>query len=91
MNRGVSHKRAPQITIRVSGQLFQGHLEYVDQLVQSAAGCHLWPVLNLARLEELDHAALRYLADGENRDFEIDLCPEFIRERLSQEKDRPAA
>ena len=84
-------KSTPRITIRVSGKLFDGHLEYLDQLVQSAAECHLWPVLSLAQLEELDPAALIYLIDGENRDFGIVACPSFVRERMDQGKDRAAA
>ena len=39
------------ITIRVSGKLFRGHLTAIDQLVQSAAECNLWPLLSLAELE----------------------------------------
>ena len=45
--RGIAPKLAPQITIRVSGKLFEGHLPYLDQMVQSAAECKLWPLLNL--------------------------------------------
>ena len=81
----------PRITIRVSGKLFDGHLEYLDQLVQSAAECHLWPVLSLAQLEDLDRAALTYLIDGENRDFDLVACPKFIREQIELERDKAAA
>jgi hypothetical protein len=79
------------VTIRVSGRLSQGHLSYLDQLVQSAADCHLWPMLSLRRLEELDRTALFYLINGENRDFEIVSCPNFIREWMEHEKERSAA
>ena len=68
-SRGIAPRLAPRVTIRVAGKLFQGHLAYLDQLVQSAAECHLWPVLNLSDLEELDRPVLIYLIDGENRDF----------------------
>ncbi len=81
----------PTVTIRVSGKLFQAHLSYLDQLVQSAADCQLWPLLNLAHLEELDSAALFYLMRGENRDFGIVFCPNFIREWMEHEKERAAA
>ena len=90
-NQGVSPKLAPRVTIRVSGKLFQGHLAYLEQLVQSAAECQLWPILNLSHLEELDRAALSYLVDGENRDFQIASCPNFVREWINHENGRAAA
>jgi hypothetical protein len=89
--RGTSPQLAPHVTIRVSGKLFQGHLPYLRQLVQSAGECRLWPLLSLARLEELDRAALLYLIDGENRDFGIDGCPCFIRDWMEHERGRAAA
>lgn len=91
MARNTPVRSAPHITIRVSGKLFAGHLEYLDQLVQSASECNLWPVLSLAQLQELDHAALVYLINGENRDFDILACPIFIRERMDHEKRQPSA
>jgi len=90
-SRGTSPQLAPQVTIRVSGKLFQGHLPYLDQLVRSAGECRLRAVLNLSHLEELDRAALFYLIDGENRDFEIVSCPSFIREWMGHERNRSAA
>ena len=84
-------KHSPHVTIRVSGKLFQGHLAYLDQLVQSAAECRLWPLLNLSQLEELDHTALAYLIDGENRQFGIVSCPGFIRDWINREKGTAAA
>jgi len=90
-SRRISPKLAPQVTIRVSGKLFQGHLPYLEQLVQSAADCCLWPQLNLLHLEELDRAALFYLINGENRDFGIVSCPSFIREWMDYEGERAAA
>ncbi len=89
--QGAAHGTNPTVTIRVSGKLFQAHLSYLDQLVQSAADCQLWPLLNLAHLEELDSAALFYLMRGENRDFGIVSCPNFIREWMEHEKERTAA
>jgi len=89
--RSIAPKLAPHVTIRVSGQLFQGHLPYLKHLVQSAAECQLWPLLNLSHLEELDRAALFYLIDGENRDFGIVSCPEFIREWMEHEEGQAAA
>ena len=44
------HAAASHVMIRVSGKLFEGHLPYVEQLVQSAVECHLWPRLDLANL-----------------------------------------
>lgn len=79
------------ITIRVSGKLFDGHLSYLNQLVQSASECRLWPLLSLAHLEELDRVALRYLMEGENRQFGIVSCPNFIREWMDHERERAAA
>ena len=90
-NQGVSPKLAPQVTINVAGKLFQGHLGYLDQLVQSAVECSLWPLLNLSPLEELDRAALVYLFEGEYRDFGIVSCPSFIREWIDHERGRAAA
>ena len=81
----------PKVTIRVAGKLFQGHLAYLEQLVQSAADCNLWPVLSLANLEELDQAALFYLIRGEHRSFDILSCPGFIREWMEYEGTRAAA
>jgi hypothetical protein len=81
----------PQVIIRVSGQLFQGHLPYLDQLVQSAEECRLWPVLKLETLEELDRAALLYLSQGENCNFGIASCPLFVREWMEHERDNASA
>ncbi|HTS35298.1 MAG TPA: hypothetical protein VMH04_06480 [Candidatus Solibacter sp.] len=81
----------PHVTIRVSGTLSQGHLPYLDQLIHSAAEYRLWPVLNLSNLEELDRAALAYLAEGENRDFEVASCPHFVREWMDHERGNAAA
>lgn len=79
------------VTIRVSGTLFQGHLPYLEQLVHSAADCRLWPVLNISQLEELDRPALLYLTDGEDRDFSIMSCPNFVRDWINHERGRAAA
>jgi hypothetical protein len=89
--RNIGPQVTPHVTIRVSGQLFQGHLTYLEHLVQSAAECQLWPLLNLSHLEELDRAALSYLIDGEDRDFAIVSCPSFIREWMQHERERAAA
>jgi hypothetical protein len=92
MNRRlIAPKLAPYVTIRVSGKLFEGHLPYVEQLVQSAVECRLWPRLDLANLEELDGAALSYLIEGENRDFGIVSCPSSIRDWMDRERERAAA
>jgi len=82
---------SPHVTIRVSGKLLQGHLSYLDQLVQSADECRLWPLLNLEGLEELDRPALLYLTQGENRDFAIVCCPHFIRLWMEREREGSAA
>ena len=82
---------SPTVTIRVAGTLFQGHLEYLDQLVASAIDCGLWPLLDLIHLEELDRVALAYLMRGEGRDFGVMACPNFIREWMQHEKERCAA
>ena len=88
---GVSLKTTdPNVTIRVSGKLFQGHLSYLDQLVQSAVDCQLWPLLNLSGMEELDRAALYYLMRGETRAFSIVSCPNFVREWMEHERERAA-
>jgi hypothetical protein len=86
-----SRNNSAHVTIRVSGKLFDGHLSYLNQLVHSASECCLWPLLSLANLEELDRVALRYLMDGENRQFGIVSCPNFIREWMEYEKERAAA
>ena len=51
----------------------------------------LWPVLSLAKLEELDRAALLYLVDGEDDSFGIESCPVFIRESIDRERGHAAA
>jgi len=89
--RNPSAHPAPNVTIRVSGKLFQGHLAYVEQLVQSAIDCRLWPLLSLSNLEEVDRNAVLYLMDGENRRFGILTCPVFVREWMDHEKRRAAA
>jgi hypothetical protein len=83
--------KTDHVTIRVAGKLFAQHLPYLDQLIHSAADCQLWPVLNLAHLEELDGPAVFYLLEGENRDFEIAGCPSFVRDRIEHETGRAAA
>jgi len=82
---------SPSVTIRVSGSLSQGHLAYLDQLVDSAIDCGLWPLLDVAYLEELDQDALGYLMGGEGQHFGIVGCPSFIREWMQHEKERFAA
>ena len=91
MRNLLSKPVSPSVTIHVSGSLFQGHLMYLDQLVASAIDCALWPLLDVARLTELDRVALAYLMGGEGHDFGIVSCPSFIRERMQQEKDHRAA
>jgi hypothetical protein len=81
----------PTITIRVAGSLSQGHLAYLEQLVASAIEGALWPMLDLANLEQLDDVALVYLMGGEHRHFGLISCPTFIREWMQHEKDRAAA
>ncbi len=75
----------PNVTIRVSGKLFQDHLSYLDQLVQTAGACELWVMLDLENLEEVDRAALLYLMRGEGYAFDLVSCPNFIREWMSYE------
>jgi hypothetical protein len=82
---------SPSVTIRVSGSLSEGHLAYLDQMVGAAIDCGLWPLLDMVRLEKLDHVALGYLMDGEGRHFGIVACPTFIREWMQHEKERSAA
>jgi hypothetical protein len=89
--RGTSRQQAPHVTIRVSGKLFRGHLPYLDQLVQSAEECRLWPLLSLSNLEELDRPALEYLIGGENHHFGITSCPDFVRQWMEQERGGAAA
>jgi hypothetical protein len=81
----------PTVTIQVAGKLFHGHLSYLNQLVESAAEYGLWPVLGLARLEEIDHPALAYLMAGEAHDFAIAACPDFIRKWMAHERRNQAA
>jgi len=85
MHTVASGSALPKVTIRVSGKLFQGHLEYLDQLVQTALACNLWALLDLTHLEEVDRAALLYLMRGEGRGFGVLSCPSFIRDWMSYE------
>lgn len=89
--RNTTPRTAAHVTIRVSGKLFRGHLAYLDQLVESATECRLWPLLSLSQLEELDCAALFYIMRGENRRFGLISCPGFIREWMDHEKERAVA
>lgn len=82
---------APHVIIRVSGKLFRGHLRSLDQLVDSAMECRLWPLLSLAQLEEIDRDALLYLINGADRRFEIVSCPDFVRDQMEDERHRTAA
>lgn len=81
----------PHVTIRVSGQLFRAHLNYLDQLVQSAKECQLWAQLDLTHLVELDRPALFYLINGEDREFGIAACPDYVRDWMEHEQQRKAA
>jgi len=89
--RSTSSRPHPHITIRVSGKLFEGHLSYLDQLVESAGECRLWPLLSLGQLEEIDRAALFYLMDGANRRFDLISCPNFVCEWMERERASAAA
>lgn len=79
------------VTIRVSGKLFEGHLSYLDQLISSATDCHLWPLLSLSDLRELDRPAVLYLLRGEDSQFALVSCPHFVREWIDQERGQAAA
>jgi hypothetical protein len=89
---GISPKHtAATVTIRVSGKLFEGHLSYLDQLISSAADCHLWPLLSLSDLHELDRSAILYLLRGEQYRFALVSCPNFVREWMDHERGQAAA
>jgi hypothetical protein len=90
MRKASSISNTPEVTIRVAGKLFQGHLSYLDQLVQTASACELWVLLDLANLEEMDRAGLLYLMRGEGYVFDLISCPNFIREWMSHESLRIA-
>jgi hypothetical protein len=90
MQKASSTSNTPNVTIRVAGKLFQGHLSYLDQLVQTAGACELWVLLDLANMEEMDRAALLYLMRGEGNAFDLISCPNFIREWMSHEALRVA-
>jgi hypothetical protein len=85
-SRRTSPPARPHVTIRVSGKLFDGHLPYLEQLVQSATECKLWPLLSLSQLDELDRTALLYLINGENREFGIISCPRFVKDWMEHER-----
>jgi hypothetical protein len=89
--QAMSDSTTPTVTIRVSGRLFETHLTYLNQLVQSAVDCRLWAVLDLAMLAEADLAAVRFLARGEGRDFGITSCPPFLREWMERDRIHNAA
>jgi hypothetical protein len=90
MQSASSTSNTPNVTIRVAGKLFQGHLSYLDQLVQTAGACELWVLLDLANLEEMDRAALLYLMRGEGNAFDLISCPNIAREWMSHESLRAA-
>ena len=85
MRKASSTSSVPNVIIRVAGKLFQGHLSYLDQLIQTAGACELWVSLDLKNLQDIDRAALLYLMRGENCAFELIGCPNFIREWMSHE------
>lgn len=91
MSKVTPDRTTPHVTIRVSGKLFQGHLSYVDQLVQTAIACNLWALLDLTNLEEVDRAALLYLMRGEGHGFDLASCPSFIRDQMDHETGLAAA
>jgi hypothetical protein len=81
----------PAVTILVSGQLFQGHLTYLDQVIRSAVECGLWAIVDLQYVVELDRAALFYLVRGEGHEFGLRACPDFIQQRMRNERQAAAA
>lgn len=81
----------PTVTVRISGKLCVDHLAYLDQVVQSATECKLWPLLHLQDLVELDRAAMFYLVNGEGHDFGIVCCPNFVLEWMNHERSERAA
>ena len=81
----------PAVTILVSGQLFQGHLTYLDRAIHSAMECGLWAVVDLQHVVELDRAALYYLVRGEGHEFALSACPDFIQQRMRHERQAAAA
>jgi len=89
--RNIHEPILPNITIRVSGELFEGHLTYLEQLIQSAGDCHLRPLLDLGQVVDLDHAALSFLLNGESRDFDIVSCPQLVRDWINRERNNLAA
>ena len=90
MHKSSSTASVPDVIIRVSGKLFQGHLSYLDQLVQTAGACELRVLLDLENLQEVDRAALLYLMRCEGYAFDVISCPKFIREWMSHESVRIA-
>lgn len=88
MDQSKLQSLAATVTIKVSGKLFVGHLAYLDQLVETAAECELWPLLSLDQLDELDRAALFYLVNGEGRDFSIVSCPHFVQRWMDHEREK---
>ena len=85
------HAANPAVTIRVSGQLLQGHLTYLDQVIRTATECGLWAVVDLQHVVELDRAALFYLIRGEGQNFALVACPDFIQQWLRHERQLVAA
>jgi len=90
MHKASSTASVPDVTIRVSGKLFQGHLSHLDQLVQTAGASELWILLDLENLQEVDRPAPLYVMRGEGYAFDVISCPNFIREWMSHESVRIA-
>jgi hypothetical protein len=91
LGESMNESPTPHVTIRVSGKLFESHVAYLDQLVQSARDCGLWAVLDLGNLAEADSVAFRFLMHGEDRRFGIEACPAFVREWIARERNQSAA
>jgi len=67
------------VSVRVSGQLLEGHLTYLEHVIRLASECGLWALVDLKHVVELDRAALFYLIRGEGHEFALVACPQFVR------------
>jgi hypothetical protein len=78
------------VSVRVSGQLLEGHLTYLEHVIRLASECGLWALVDLKHVVELDRAALFYLIRGEGHEFALVACPQFVRQWMRHEKQAAA-
>ena len=89
--RGITFRPvAPHVTIRVSGKLFQGHLDVPRAIGPVGDGVPICGRCSACRIwKNWTATAITYLIDGENRRFGSDLVSELC-SRVDGSRERNA-